>query len=179
MNIALFGGSFDPPHVGHLLASLYVLATEPVDELWLVPVFRHAFGKPLTDFAHRVAMCERMREAFGPRLRVSTVEGELGGVSRTVETVRHLLRQRPGDRFSLVIGTDVLAERQSWYQVEALDQLVGYLVVGRPGHAPSTLVTMPEVSSTEVRRRLAGGEECGHLVPRLVREYITEHGLYR
>jgi nicotinate-nucleotide adenylyltransferase len=179
MNIALFGGSFDPPHVGHQMAALYVLATEPVDELWLVPVFRHAFGKPLTDFAHRVAMCEAMREPFGSRLLVSTAEGVLGGVSRTVETVRHLLRQRPDDRFSLVIGTDVLAERQSWYEVEALDRLVRYVVVGRPGYGSASEIQMPQVSSTEVRRRLAQGKDCQHLVPRLVLKYIAEHGLYR
>jgi len=56
--IALFGGSFDPPHVGHLLAAAYVLATEPVDELWLVPVFEHPLGKkPAAPFEHRVELC--------------------------------------------------------------------------------------------------------------------------
>ena len=59
--IALFGGSFDPPHVGHLLAAAYVLATEPVDELWLVPVFEHPLGKkPAAPFEHRVELCERL-----------------------------------------------------------------------------------------------------------------------
>lgn len=178
MEIALFGGSFDPPHVGHQLVCLYVLATEPVDEVWIVPVHEHAFGKPLTDFRHRAALCRRMCEPFGPRVRVSEVEGRLGGVSRTAETVRHLLRERPGDRFALVIGADVVAERQSWYDVEALDHMVRYIIVGR-GDRPGHGLAMPEISSTEVRRRLRAGEPCGHLVPRAVLEYIEEHGLYR
>src|SRR4051812_50183501 len=68
MEIALFGGSFDPPHVGHLLAAAYVLATEPVGELWLVPVNEHPFGKRLAaPFEHRAALCEAMIEDAGLR----------------------------------------------------------------------------------------------------------------
>src|SRR4051812_50118580 len=68
MEIALFGGSFDPPHVGHLLAAAYVLATEPVGELWLVPVNEHPFGKRLAaPFEHRAALCEAMIEDGGLR----------------------------------------------------------------------------------------------------------------
>src|SRR5207245_3074255 len=69
--IALFGGSFDPPHVGHLLAAAYVLAVEPIDELWLVPVYQHPFAKPLVaSYEHRVALCERLATQL-PRTRGS------------------------------------------------------------------------------------------------------------
>jgi nicotinate-nucleotide adenylyltransferase len=178
MEIALFGGSFDPPHVGHQMACLYVLATEPVDEVWLVPVHEHAFGKPLSPFSRRVEMCRLALEPFGPRARVSEVEGEMGGVSRTADTVRHLMRQRPGDRFALVIGADVLRERAAWYEVESLDRLVRYIVLGRAGYEGG-LLDIPDVSSTEVRRRIAAGEPCDHLVARPVLDYIRERGLYR
>ena len=68
MRVALFGGSFNPPHVAHQLAALYVLETAPVDELWFVPAFEHAFGKPLAPFDDRLAMCELAAAALGPRV---------------------------------------------------------------------------------------------------------------
>jgi nicotinate-nucleotide adenylyltransferase len=179
MKIALFGGSFDPPHIGHQMVCLYVLATEPIDELWFVPVFAHAFGKPLTPFAHRLEMCKRVCEPFGSRVKVSEVERELGGVSRTAETVRHLQRQRPGDELSLVIGADVLGELQGWYDADALRRLVQFIIIGRTGYERAESLPMPAVSSSDVRRRLAAGEPCQHLVPRNVLAYIAEHGLYR
>src|SRR5690606_32016933 len=79
---AIFGGSFDPPHVGHVLAVTWVLSTQPVDEVVLVPALEHAFGKPLAPFAHRRRMCEL---AFAPlrRVRVDPIEAELGGASYT------------------------------------------------------------------------------------------------
>ena len=104
--IALFGGSFDPPHVGHLLAAAYVLATEPVDELWLVPVLQHPFAKPLVaSYEHRVALCERLAAEL-PRSRVSRAEQE-SGQTRTVDLLEWLQRKHPGVRWALVLGTDL------------------------------------------------------------------------
>src|SRR2546430_4459271 len=101
MEIALFGGSFDPPHVGHLLAATYVLATEPVGELWLVPVHQHPFGKKLAaPFEHRVELCEALIADAGlRRARVSRVEAELGGEGRTVDLLEHL-RDRKSTRLN-------------------------------------------------------------------------------
>lgn len=179
MKIALFGGSFDPPHLGHQMVCLYVLATEPIDALWIVPTHLHAFGKPLTPFEHRLALCRRMAEPFGPKVEVSAVERERGGVSRTADTVRHLLAARPDDEFSLIVGADLLAEIPAWYDGEALQRMVPFLVVGRGGYAGGEGLAMPEVSSSAVRARLARGESCRHLVPRRVLDYVDEHGLYR
>ena len=97
MEIALFGGSFDPPHVGHLLAVAYVLATEPIGELWLVPVNEHPFGKRLAaPFEHRATLCEAMIEGAGlRRAHVSRIEAEIGGEVRTVDLLEHLRTTRP------------------------------------------------------------------------------------
>src|SRR5205823_4631444 len=104
--IALFGGSFDPPHVGHLLAASYVLATEPIDELWLVPVERHPFAKPLVgSYDHRVELCERLAAQL-PRTHVSRAEEESGQV-RTVDLLEWLQRKHPQTRWALVLGTDL------------------------------------------------------------------------
>jgi nicotinate-nucleotide adenylyltransferase len=71
--IALFGGSFNPPHVAHQLVALYVLETQPIDELWIVPVYTHALGKQLADYEHRVAMCELAAAPLGSRRRTRTL----------------------------------------------------------------------------------------------------------
>ena len=110
MRVALFGGSFNPPHVAHQLVALYVLETAPVDALWFVPAFEHAFGKPLAAFEDRLAMCELAAAALGPRAQVSDVERALGGRSLTLRTVRRLTELHPEHAFSLVIGSDLTGE---------------------------------------------------------------------
>src|SRR3954464_8997726 len=124
MNIAIFGGSFNPPHIGHQLAALYVLETAGVDQLWLVPCFRHPFDKALAPFEDRFRMCELAAAALGPRAQVSTIEQELGEESRTLRTVRALEARHPEHRFHLVIGADLIDETDSWYGAEELRRAV-------------------------------------------------------
>src|SRR5882762_10166540 len=93
--VAVFGGSFNPPHAAHQLVALYVLETQPVDELWFVPTYAHPFGKPLAAYDHRLAMCELAAAPLGPRVRVSRAEAELAQrpdfvASRTLDLVEHL-----------------------------------------------------------------------------------------
>ncbi len=135
MRIALFGGSFNPPHLGHQLAALYVLETAGVDELWLVPTFQHPFDKALEPFEDRLAMCRLAADALGPRARVTDVERELGDESRTLRTVRALQARHPEHRFALVIGADLVAETATWYGAEELRATVPFIVVGRAGHS--------------------------------------------
>ena len=182
MRVGIFGGSFNPPHVAHQMVGLYVLETAAVDELWLVPAFRHALGKPLAPFQHRLRMCELAAAALGRRARVSDVEGVLGGDSRTIHTLRRLQGLHPEHDFSLVIGADLLAEVSSWLGGDELRRTVPLVVVGRSGTTPeaeAATIAMPEVSSTEVRRRLGARESVEGLVPRTVLDYIYEQGLYR
>lgn len=197
MRIALFGGSFDPPHIGHQLACQYVLLTHEVDEVWLVPVFRHAFDKRSSPFTHRVAMCRIAAASLHQgRVRVDTIEEELaaagGGPSYTLLTVRALKRRHPEHDFSLIIGTDLLKERERWYHFPELAAELPFLVIGRDGvggvdegtllardvrHAEPLL--MPAVSSTEVRALLMRGERPAGWVAREILDYIEQHGLYR
>jgi nicotinate-nucleotide adenylyltransferase len=181
MRVAIFGGSFNPPHVAHQMAALYVLETAPVDELWLVPAVRHAFGKSLAPFADRLAMCERAAAALGPRARVSAIERDLGEESRTLRTLRRLQQDHPGDSFSLVIGADLLPEVPSWYGGAELQRTVPFIVVGRGGFAAPApgAVELPAVSSRQIRAALAAGQDVGALVPRAVLDYISAHNLYK
>jgi nicotinate-nucleotide adenylyltransferase len=191
MRVALFGGSFDPPHVGHQLACLYVLLTYPVDQVWMIPVYRHAFDKRCAPFAQRVALCELAAAAVGPRVRVCTIEEELSGQSYTLRTVQALRERHPEHEFALVVGADLSKERERWYGWPELAKLVPFLVLGRGGvsgsggpvppardHVHADGIELPAVCSTDVRARLQGGELPEGLVDRRVLAYIVEHGLY-
>ena len=186
MRIALFGGSFNPPHVAHQMAALYVLETAPIDEIWLLPTFRHAHGKALAPFDDRLAMCELATRALGARAKVSDVERELGDESRTLRTLRTLQARFAAHIFSLVIGADLLAEVPSWYGGAELQRSVPFIVVGRSGAATGSsgagrggALALPEISSTQVRAALAAGTSVEGLVPRAVLDYIYGHNLYQ
>ena len=180
MRIALLGGSFNPPHIGHLLNACYVLGAHPVDAVWLMPVYRHAFDKQLAPFDVRIAMCERATRPFGERMAVTRIEAEAPEGSRTVDLLEWLLPQRPCDAFSLVIGSDILRERHQWKAFDRIEQLVQLIVVPRAGY-PDPLAAgplLPEVSSTQIRAMLARGEDPGPLLPTGVRNYLREHRIY-
>lgn len=181
MNVAVFGGSFDPPHMGHVLAVAYVLATEPVDLALVVPCFQHPLSKELSSFEHRLAMCE-IAMGWLPRTEISTVERELGGASRTLRTLEHLAAQHPSWKMRLVIGADVLVDAPRWHAFDAVTRLAPPIVLGRAGvaHEGAPPAVLPEVSSSAVRAALRDGhpELVQRLLPRGVTAYVAEHGLY-
>lgn len=192
-DVALFGGSFNPPHVCHTLATLWVLQTQPVDEVWWIPTYEHAFDKQLVDFESRHRMCELATEDFD-RVRIHDVERALGGESRTIDTVRALRRRHPNTEFWLVIGTDILDEVERWKNWRGLTRLVHLIVIGRQGYdgdlanatADARSVTdsrdlhLPDVNSTAIRRALAACEygPIRPWIPRPVLDYIERHELY-
>lgn len=190
--VALFGGSFNPPHVAHQMVALYVLETQPVDELWFVPTYSHPFGKALVDYEHRIAMCELAAAALGPRARVSRAEAELAArpgfvASHTLDLVDHAIAAGHAPR--LVIGADILRDAAKWHRWDDVIARAPPIVVGRGGHTPPSEavtavaplpVTMPEISATHVRDLLARGDSgAAGLVPRDVLRYIAQHHLYQ
>lgn len=180
MDVALLGGSFNPPHVGHLLAAHYVRAVCPVDEVWLVPSFRHPFGKALAPFEHRVSMCQLLETDTAGWLKTCRVEEELKGTGWTIEAVRLLRKQHPSVSFSLVLGSDLMADFGKWKEADELRRMVKLIVLSRAGHPHPEAAgpVFPEVSSSDVRQRLAAGELPAALVPRTVLQYVREHHLY-
>ncbi len=181
-HVALLGGSFNPPHVAHVMAAWWALSTQDVDEVWLLPAFVHPFGKPLAPFEDRVRMCElsvrAVRGAF-----VCPAEAELADdplVGKTARTLEHLRAKHPGYRFSLVVGADILPETPKWYRWDRVRELAGVIVVGREGWPPiEGAPTLPAIASRTIRERLARGEDVSGLVPGKVLEYVKERGLYR
>jgi nicotinate-nucleotide adenylyltransferase len=115
-------------------------------------------------------------------LHVCTAEAELADdplVGKTVRTLEHLAAKHPDHRFALVVGADVLADVDKWYRWDRVRELARIVVVGRQGHGGTDAPALPAVSSTEIRARIARGEDVSALVPRRVLEYILERGLYR
>jgi nicotinate-nucleotide adenylyltransferase len=196
--VAVFGGSFNPPHVAHVLAATYALSVAPIDEVLVVPVYRHPFSKELVPFEHRLAMCELSLGRI-PGVSVSTVERELGGESLTLRTLEHLAATHPAWSMRLLVGADVVSDLPRWHRFDRIAELAPPIVLGRAGiAAPDAAaaswqasgsasaceaadVSLPQVSSTEARRALATGdvEAVRWRVPRAVLEYAVARGLYR
>jgi nicotinate-nucleotide adenylyltransferase len=184
---ALFGGSFDPVHVGHL-----VVAEAVADALGMRVRFVPAREQPLKRAAHaatpehRTAMLEAAI-AGNPRFRLERIELELPNPSYTVRTLRALAEREPGNRFVLLVGGDAVRELPTWHDVDALPALADLVAFERPGAPPPShgligrTVAVPafDISATGVRTRVAQGRSIRYLVPDAVREYIAAHGLYR
>lgn len=181
--ICLFGGSFNPPHVCHLLASAWALAALPIDQLWWVPTWQHAFGKELETFQHRYELVRRTIEPMGDRMRVVDIEAVLGGESRTIRTVMALSRQYPEARFSLLVGEDLVEQMPRWQQWDELSQMVDVFVIGRWGSRTPGIdsgFALPSLSSTAIRTALRRNDQAwlATRVPAAVLSYIREHDLY-
>lgn len=169
MRVGVFGGSFNPPHVGHAMIASYLRWTEQVDVVWFVPAFEHAFGKSLAPWEQRVHALKALAALVGAE--VSTVESTLPRPSYTIRTLLALQEQNPSVEFRLVMGADVHAQLPLWRDHERIVAEFNPIVVGRDGYAPVPGVpSFPAVSSTEIRERMARGASVDALVPRVVLE---------
>ncbi len=164
--LVVYGGSFDPPHMAHVLALCAARAHLGDVEFLVLPSFSHPFAKQLAPFDARVALCV---QAFGwiPGLRVSHIEAELARAEpaeqgvRTVHVLRALRTQFPGRRMRLLLGSDILHDAPKWHRWDEVCALAPPLVLGRQGHehpdAPPAI--LPQISSREVRARLLDGSK--------------------
>ncbi len=199
--LGIFGGSFDPIHYGHLLLAETCREQCGLDRVLFVPAALppHKQSREMTSARDRVEM---VRLAIGghEKLDVSTVEIDRGGVSYTVETLTALAEQHPGSSLFFLMGADSLKDLPTWREPQRLCELAVPLVVRRAGSpepdfsAISQLVTsarlqeirdheivMPiiELSSTEIRRRVAVNQSIRYRTPRSVEKFIETYGLYR
>jgi nicotinate-nucleotide adenylyltransferase len=186
---ALFGGSFDPVHVGHL-----AVAEAAGEELGAIVRFVPAREQPFKRAAQgggatpeqRAAMLD-LAVAGNPRLCVERIELTLPAPSYTVRTLRALAEREPGNRFTLLLGADVVQELSSWYEVEALPELADLAAFARPGCPPprhpliGRVLEVPalDISATLIRDRVRRGLSIRYLVPDAVRDYVATRGLYR
>ena len=182
MTIAIFGGSFNPPHLAHVLAATVVLSRFAIGRLLVVPTYQHPFAKSLVPYEDRVKMCE-LAMGWIPKVEISRVEEELGGESRTLRTIEHLKTANAGEDLRLVMGADIIVESNKWYGFDRIVELAPPIVLGRVGvsfeGAPPPI--LPAISSTEVRKKIAEGRlgELQEYVPKDVLAYVESHGLYQ
>ena len=172
----VYGGSFNPPHVGHAMVAAWLLWTDKADEVWLVPTFRHAFDKDLAPFRDRVELCRAMARDVDPRIRVEPIEAELPAPSFTLNTLQALCARWPHHRFRLVVGADVLGQVHHWMRWDIIQARFSPLVVGRGGYPPVPGPIFPAISSSEIRARLARGESIAGWVTRGVAEGLHRLG---
>lgn len=195
MRLGIFGGSFDPPHVGHLLAVGDAHDELRLDRLILVPAAIQPLkaGRASAPAEHRVAMT-RLLVAGDDRFEVSTVEVDRSGLSFTVDTLHHFAERYPTAERFLIVGADVLTTFAQWREPHRIVQLAQPVVLERQDDAPAA-PAMPvgvearslrhlrtrriDVSSTEVRERVRAGQSIRGFVTDNVAEYIARHGLYR
>lgn len=169
MRVAVYGGSFNPPHVSHAMVCAWLRWTARVDQVLLVPVFRHAFegqhGKALAPFDLRLRWCRAFAEDVGGGVEVSEIEAHLPVPSFTIETLRWLASSRPEDQLRLVVGADVLPQLPRWRDWDSIAAHFSPIIVGRAGYpSPPDSVAFPDISSTEIRARLLAGASVDHLL---------------
>jgi nicotinate-nucleotide adenylyltransferase len=188
---ALFGGSYDPVHLGHLLLATFAREELELDRVYFIPAARgpHRDHPPIAAESHRLAMLRLALEGE-PAFVADDIELRRGGVSYTIDTVLRFRELRGGEPVILV-GADNLNDLGTWHRVDELVRLARFAYAPRPGSAiapdglpPGTRVSaipMPPcgVSSTLVRQRAAAGLSLRWLVPDPVARYIGESGLYR
>ena len=186
--IGVMGGSFNPPHMGHVLAVTYTAMAGGFDEVLVIPTYVHPVKRPSVhpvdnvdiSFYHRMKMCQM---AFGhiPKVIIDTLEQYFPVPSYTLQTLK-ALKDRMKAAYRFVIGSDILQRTDQWAHFDEVLRLAPPFVIGRLGHPnPDNNVVMPGISSSEVRELLKEaryGEQLSKVVPENVLKYIQEYNLY-
>lgn len=189
MKIGLFGGSFDPIHLGHRLVAQAAREEVGLDRIFFIPAARSPFkadAKPITA-AERLRLL-RLALAGEVDTEIDTQEIDRGGLSYTIETVRNYVARFPEAKIHYIIGADHLAQLPQWREAEELARRLDFIIVPRPGEAR---VEIPEpfrgqllkgvplaVSSSQIRARILAGQRFDHLVMPAVAEAIQNNRLY-
>jgi nicotinate-nucleotide adenylyltransferase len=196
VRLGLLGGTFNPPHIAHLVCAQQALAQLELDRVLLVPVHEppHKGIEADPGVQHRVELCRRA-VAGDERLEVSLVDAGVAGPSYTVGTLRRLHERCPGDELTFIVGGDMALSLPAWREPEAILELAELGVAEREGVRRADIserlsglaldrirfFDMPrlDISSSQIRRFVAAGRPIRYLVPDGVARYIEEAGLYR
>ena len=184
MRTALYGGSFDPIHHGHLILAREAMEQLALDRVVFIPAAQspHKLARIPSAPKIRLAM---VQAAIGgePRFECDPSETEREGPSFTVETVEEWRTRAPGDELFYLIGEDNVRELPTWRRFPELVRMVQFIVFTRDATAPlhdfHRVARRVDISATEVRKRVAQGRSIRYLVPEAVREIIETHRLYQ
>ena len=179
MKIAVYGGSFNPPHVAHAMVASWLVWSGEVDQVWIVPVYQHAFekihGKRLVSYETRVKWCRLMADELGETCIVSDVESTLPTPSYSIDTLRALQKKYPGYHFRLVVGADVVSQLPQWKEWDQIEALFPPIIVGRVGYdGHRAQMVFPDVSSTAIRESVRSGKVPTQWLLRAVARHISE-----
>jgi nicotinate-nucleotide adenylyltransferase len=200
MRIGIFGGTFDPVHLGHLILAEQCREQSALDQIWFLPSARppHKLDQPLSPFAHRAEMLA-LALAGHAAFRVEELERDRPGPSYTADTLDELARLHPGNEWFLLVGADTLADLPQWHEPARIVASVTLLVAARPGsgvlsvdhlrkclNLPADalirlhIAHMPliDISSSDLRRRASEGRSLRFFLPRSVECYIQAKRLY-
>lgn len=174
--VAIYGGSFNPPHIAHQITILCLLETCDVDEVWLMPCYKHAFDKELAPFEIRVKWLNALIEPFGNKCKITDVESKLPNESRTIDSLNELEKLHLEIEFSLAMGSDIRAEKHKWKNFDELEQRYKIYWMGRAGQSvsPEDEIVLPDISSSQIREMLKNGEDVSRLVPKRVLELVKK-----
>ena len=188
-SIAVFGGSFDPVHNGHVMIARSALAELELDRLIVMPAAQSPF-KPDQALAPGIARMEMLRAAFSgePEIEISSWELDRGGVSYSIETLRALAVEPPEAQLFYLIGADHVATLPQWREADALAAAATFVVVPRPG-APEEAFPQPfsgrylqgkpmAISASEIRERLRAGRSVANFVPPPVAQLLNSMQIY-
>ncbi len=195
--LGILGGTFDPPHIAHLVMAGQARSQLNLSRVILVPAGQppHKLGRPVTPIEHRLAMMQ-LAIADDPNLALSRVEVDRPGPHYTADTLAVLRTAHPEDELYLLIGSDSLRDLMAWRDPARIVAQARLAVMRRPDAAPdmgALEVAIPgigarvewvdapwlDISSHDIQRRVRAGLSIRHLVPAVVERYIVEHGLYR
>ena len=193
-SIVIFGGTFDPVHLGHLILAEQARLQLKAEKVLFVPaaIPPHKRDLDVSPAKTRVEMLE-LAIAGNLAFDISTIELERGGVSYTVDTLRDLAQANPGAKLFLVVGGDSLGDLPTWREPEEIVKLATLAVAARPGREAPDEAKIPaawrerivrldmpqvEIASREIRRRSAAGESVKYLVPAAVEAYLAAHRPY-
>ena len=192
LRLGVFGGSFNPIHLGHVLVADDVRHQLRLDRVLFIPTWHppHKRG-PLTPYRHRLAMT-RLAIAGEPEFDLCPIEESRPGPSYTVDTLRELQSLYPGAALYLIVGSDQYRDVASWHQPDLLTSLARVVVMSRPGvdqpalfpgHRPERVLFRPiipvGISAAAIRARLAKGLSVRYMLPVRVAEHVRRHRLYR
>ena len=197
MKLGLLGGTFNPPHLGHLVCAQEAFVQLGLDRVVFMPVFAppHKEAERDPGVEHRVALCVRA-VADDPRFTVSRLEADTPGRSYTLDTLSRLHESSPDDELTFIVGGDMAYSLPTWHEPEAVLALATMAVAEREGVGRTDITErlaglagaekirffdMPrlDISSSLIRRRVAAGLPIRYLVPDAVADYIAAEGLYR
>lgn len=188
--IGIYGGSFNPPHLGHAFMVLATLATKDLDDIWVLPCADHPFKSDLAPFQDRMKMC---RQTFGHffSVHVLGIEQHMPKPSYTAQTLKGLKEYCPDLDLHYIIGSDLAEEIPSWEHAENLSDLASFIIVPRQGHplndAPEELGSyskvelgfdLPELSSTHLKRLMNRGASVQGFFDMGVLQHIKSTDLY-